>query len=186
MNFQDFIQIITDNLIVSVFVGVILLIIFIRLIRTARMYLGAKSFVKKARKLDKRKYNGLTLVEKTSKKRKKNTNSFKKLKGRSKKWVRKYLTHKFDELPIITKYSRGKLFKRSNNRLILHVKNEKKTIKKISMKKGMKQLIEISNKYECLDEIITFLHHLPEAILNEQEYDIFLGEEGLLLTYQVK
>ncbi|AIO18999.1 hypothetical protein KQ51_01122 [Candidatus Izimaplasma bacterium HR1] len=186
MNFDAIIQIIMDNILVSVFVGVIVIFIIFRLIKTARMYLGAKSYVRKARRLDKKKFNGLNLVEKTAKRRKKNTNTFKKLRNRGKKWVRKYLTHKFDELPIITRYSRGKLFKRSKNRLIIIVKNEKKTIKKISTKRGMKQIIDISNKYECLDEVITFLHHLPEAILNEQEYDIFFGEEGMLLTYQIK
>ena len=175
-----------ENLLLSIGVVVFLLLIIVRLFRTMRMYLGAKSFVKKSLKKDKKKFNGLTLVEKTSKKRKKNTNSFKKPRGRAKKWVRKYLVHKFEELPIITKYSRGKIFKRSNNRLILLVKNEKKTLKRMSMKKGMKQIIDISNKYDCLDEVLTFLHYLPNAILNEEEYDIFFGEEGLLLTYQIK
>lgn len=179
-------DLIRENLLVSIFIGVIIIFIILRMFKTMRMYLGAKSFVRKSLKQDRKKFNGLTLVEKTSKKRKKNTNSFKKLRGRAKKWVRKYLTHKFDQLPIITKYSRGKLFKRSKNKLILLVKNERKTIKKISTKKGEKQLIDLSNKYDCLDEIITFLHHLPNAILDEQEYDIFFGEEGLILTYQIK
>lgn len=179
-------ELIQENLLISVFIGVIIVFILFRMFKTMRMYLGAKSFVKKSLKLDKKKFNGLTLVEKTAKKRKKNTNSFKKLRGRAKKWVRKYLTHKFDQLPIVTKYSRGKLFKRSRNRLIILVKNERKTIKKISTKKGQKMLIDLTNKYECLDEVVTFLHHLPNAILNEEDYDIFFGEEGLILTYQIK
>lgn len=179
-------DLIRENLLVSIFVGVIILFIIFRMFKTMRMYLGAKSFVKKSLRLDKKKFNGITLVEKTSKKRKKNTNSFKKLKGRSKKWVRKFLAHKFDQLPIVTRYSRGKLLKRSRNKLLLIVKNEKKTIKRISTKKGEKMLIDLTNKYDCLDEVITFLHHLPNAILNEEEYDIYFGEEGFLLTYQIK
>ena len=186
MNFDRLVQLALDNIIITVVVGVIVIFILYRMMRTARMYLGAKSYVRKAQKQDKKKYNGLTLVEKTSKKRKKGTNSFKKLRNRGKKWVRKYLTHKFDELPIITKFSRGKLFKRSNNRLLILVKNERKTLKRMNMKKGMKQLITVINKYECLDEAITFLHYLPQAILNEEEYDIFFGEDGLILTYQIK
>jgi hypothetical protein len=186
MNFDAIIQLVTDNLIISVVVAFVVLFLFYRLIRTARMYLGAKSYVKKARKLDKRKFNGLTLVDKIAKKRKKNTNSFKKLRGRAKKWVRKYLTHKFEELPIITRYSRGKLFKRSKNHLMIIVKNERKTLKKIKMKKGMKQLIEITNKYECLDEVIAFMHNLPEAILEDQDYDIFVSEADIMITYVIK
>ena len=179
-------DLIQENLLMSILIGVFVILILFRMFKTMRMYLGAKSFVKKSLKQDKKKYNGIQLVEKTAKKRKKNTNSFKKLRGRAKKWVRKFLTHKFEQLPIVTKYSRGKLFKRSKNKLILLVKNEKKTIKRMPFKKGQKQVIDLTNKYDCLDEVITFLHHLPNAILNEEEYDIFFGEEGYILTYQIK
>jgi len=186
MDFDTFIELVTHNLIVSFVVVAIIVFIIYRLIKTARMYLGAKSYVKKAKKLDKKKFNGMTLVEKISKKRKKKTNSFKKLNGRGKKLVRKYLTHKFEELPVITRYARGKLFKRSNNRLIIIIKNERRTLKKIGMKNGMKQLIEVTNKYDCLDEVLTFFHNLPEAILEEQEYDVFFGEEDIVITYIIK
>ncbi len=66
------------------------------------------------------------------------------------------------------------------------VKNERKTLKKIKMKKGMKQLIEITNKYECLDEVIAFMHNLPEAILEDQDYDIFVSEADIMITYVIK
>ncbi len=179
-------DLIQENLLISVFIGIIVIFILFRMFKTMRMYLGAKSFVKKSLKQDKKKFNGIMLVEKITKKRKKNTNSFKKLRGRAKKWVRKYLTHKLDQLPIVARYSKGTLFKRSKSKLLFLVKNERKTIKKMNIKKGQKQLLELTNKYDCLDELITFLHHLPNAILNDEEYDIFFGEEGLLLTYQIK
>lgn len=183
---DQIIQYAQENLIITAVVGVILIFIIFRMFKTMRMYLGAKSFVKKSLKLDKKKFNGLALIEKTSRRRKKNSNSFKKLRNNSKRWVRKYLTHKFDELPIVTRYAKGRLFKRSNNRLLFIVKNERKVIKRFPIKKGTKEFIDLSNKYECLNEILTFLHHLPNAILNEDEYDIFFGEEGYLLTYQIK
>lgn len=186
MDFQSLLDLIMENLIVSIVVIAVILFIFFRTIKTARMYLGAKSYVKKARKLDRRKFNGHDLVSKTARRRKRDTNSFNKLRGRAKKWVRRYFAHKIDELPIITKFSRGKLFKRSNNRLIILLRNSKKTIKKIPMKKAQKQLLDLTNKYNCLDEMITFLHNLPECILDDQEYDVFIGEDELLLTYIIK
>ena len=186
MNFSDLIDLAMENLIVTVVVLVVGVFIIFRTIKTARMYLGAKSYVKKARKLDKRKFNGHDLVSKTARRRKRDSNSFNKLRSRAKKWVRKYFAHKMDELPIITKYSKGKLFKRSNNRLIIILKNERKTIKKIPIKKAQKQLLDLTNKYNCLDEMITFLHNLPEVILDDSDYDVFIGEEELLLTYIIK
>ena len=187
MNFQSLLDLAQENLIPTIVIGAIVIFIIFRLFRTARIYLGMKSYVRKARKLDRKKFNGLTLVEKTSRKRKKDTNSFKKLRGSSKKKVRKYLNHKFEELPVFVRYSHGKLLKRSHQKLRIIIKNEKKTLKKISMKKAQKQIIDITNKYECLDEVIVFLHNLPEAIVEQQEYDIFVGEEDeIIISYQVK
>jgi septum formation topological specificity factor MinE len=186
MSLESLIDLAVQNPIIAAVVVIVVLFILFRSIRTARMYLGAKSYVKKARKLDKRKFNGLDLVSKTARRRKRDSNSFNKLRGRAKKWVRRYFSHKMDELPIITKFSRGKLFKRSNNRLIIIVKNERKTIKKITMKKAQKELLNLTNKYECLDEMITFLHNLPEVILDDQEYDVYIAGDELVLSYIIK
>ena len=54
------------------------------------------------------------------------------------------------------------------------------------MKKSVKSVIDVTNKYSCLDEMITFLHNLPEAILEKQEYDIYAGDEDIMITYQIK
>ncbi len=186
MSFDSLIQWVTENLITAIIVGAVVIFILFRLFRTARMYLGMKSYVKKAKKQDRKKFNGLVLVDKISKKRKKETNAFNKLRGGAKKKVRKYLTHKFDELPVFTKYSHGKLLKRSKEKLIIIIKNERKTLRKIRMKKSIKQVIDVTNKYQCLDEMITFLHNLPDAILDQQEYDIYAGDEDILITYAIK
>lgn len=186
MNFDTIVQLISKSPIISIIVAVVLIIVLYRLFKTARIYLGIKSYVKKAKKLDKRKFNGSTLVDKISKKRKKKTNSFQMLRGKAKKMVLKYLTYKIEELPVITRYARGKLFKRSNSRLIILVKNEKTTLEKIGMKKGIKQLVDLTNKYDCLDEVLIFLHNLPAAILTQQEYEEFFGEEDIIITYRIK
>jgi len=187
MNFQELIDLAIENWLYTLIIGIIVLFILFRLLRTARMYLGAKGYVRKAKKLDRKKFNGINLVDKIQKKRKKETNSFKKLRGGAKKKVRKYLNHKFDELPVFIRYSYGKLFKRSNDKLMIVIKNERKTLKKIRLKKGIKHVIEATNKYDCLDEMILFLHNLPDAILEQQEYDVYVpGENEVLIAYQIK
>jgi hypothetical protein len=186
MDFENLLQLAMENWIYTIIGLVVIGFIISRLVKSARIYLGSKSYVRKARKLDRKKYNGLQLIDKTRNKRKRDTNSFDKLRGRSKKRVRKYFSHKVEELPVFTKYSYGKLLKRSKDTLLIVIKTERKTLRKMSMKKGVKKLIESSNKYECLDELINFLHNLPEAILDQQEYDIYVGEQDLLITYQVK
>ena len=122
----------TENLIYAMVGTVIVLFIFIRLLKTAKIYLGTKSYVRKSKRLRKKKYNGILLIEKIKKKRKKNTNEYQKLKGRGKKHVKKYFNYKLEELPVITKYSYGKLLRRSKKKLIIIVRNERKTLKSFS------------------------------------------------------
>ena len=176
----------TDNLLYAVIGTIVVLLIISRLYKTALIYLGTKRYVRKSKKLRKKKYNGILLTDKIKKKRKKNTNSFQKLKGRGRKLSKKYFNYKLEELPVITKYSYGKLLKRSRNKLVIIVKNERKTLKKIHMKKGLKTMINVTNKYECLDEFIVFLHNLPEAILEQQDYDIYVGDNDVSISYIVK
>ena len=148
-------------------------------------YLSIKRYVNKSKRLRKKKYNGLKLVEYTAKKRKKNTNNYKKLKRRAKRKVKKYFQYKIDELPRIVKYAQGKLLKKSRKRLAIIVKNERKTLKKFHLTIGVKTILQLTNSYECLDEMILFFHHLPDAILADKDYDIFLDNEGILITYKI-
>jgi len=179
------IDIYKDNLLIAILTTLVVIFILFRLFKTAKIYLGAKSYVKKSKKLRKKKYSGIILAEKIQKKRKKNTNCFSKLSRRGKNLVRKYFNYKYEELPVITKYAHGKLLKRSHNTLQLLVRNDKKVLMKAPMKKGVKKLIDITNKFMCLDEVITYLHNLPEAILAQQDYDILIGDEGISFGYKI-
>lgn len=175
-----------ENLYLAIGIAVFTIFIIFRVWKTARLYLGNKKYVKKSAKLRRKKFNGTTLVDKITKKRKKGTNSYSKLKGRGKKLTKKYLHYKVEELPIITKFSYGKLFKRSNDKLIIYVKNERKRVMKLKLKKGFKELVKLSNKYECIDELILFLHNLPDAIIEQEEYDIFLPDFDVSIGYKIK
>ncbi|MBN2604430.1 MAG: hypothetical protein JXR62_01245 [Bacilli bacterium] len=175
-----------NNLLLASLASFVMYMILYRSYKTARIYVAAQSYVKKSKKLRKKKYNGILLVENIQKKRKKNTNSFQKLKRRAKNQVRKYFNYKLEELPVIRKYSYGKLLKRNNKRIVIIIRNEKKILKKIYMAKGLKHLIDATNKYECLNEMILFLHNLPDALLEKQDYDIYLNEQEVLIGYDVK
>jgi hypothetical protein len=169
-------------------IGIALIIIFIiyRSFKSIKMYIGARSYVRKSKRLRKRKYNGLTLVEYTKKKRKKNTNNFSKLRRRAKKKVKQYFTFKSEELPVVTRYAEGKLLKSSKKNTVLIVRNDQKVLKRIKIKNSQKNMIQVVDKYECLNEFLSFLHHLPDAILEKQDYDIYIPESDILITYEIK
>lgn len=186
MDLDTIITWVTDNLYLAIGIGVVSLFILIRLWRSVGLHLGHKKYVKKSVKLRRKKFNGVNLVEKTKKKRKKTTNSYNKLSHRGKKLVKKYLTYKAEELPIVTKFSYGKLFKRSSNKLMITVKNERKTIMKLKLKRGFKEMVKLSNKFECLDELILFLHELPGAIIDQQEYDVYINTQDVSIGYSIK
>ena len=186
MSVNEFIQLAIDNIFVTIVVILIAVLIFIRARKSFIIHLAAKKYVKKAKKLRKKKWNGILLVDKIHRKRKKGTNSFDKLKGGGKKRVKKYFTYKLEELPVVTKYSYGKLLKRSSDKLMIFAKNEKRIVKKVRIKKGLSGLIDLVNRYSCLDEMIHYLHNLPEAILNQQDYDICINEQNISIGYIVK
>jgi len=183
---ESFIELYMENYIIASIITSIVFFILFLLLKTANRYLDAKSYVKKTKKLRKKKFNGVVLTEKLRKKRKKHSNSYKNLKNSGKKLTKKYLAYKIIELNAVTKYSYSKLFKNSNKNLIIIVKHGKKTLQKIKLKKGLRNMIQLTNKHECLDEFILYLHNLPEAILEKQDYDILVGIEGVSISYIIK
>lgn len=186
MTFTEVIQFVLDY-IVPIVLGLLILYLLIkRLNKTAKIYLGMKKYVKQAIKLDRKKFNGLQLVDKIKRKRKRHSNSFQQLRGRAKRFTRRYFAHKIEEIPVFTRYTHGKLFKRSKSKVAVYIKQGKKTQEKIYMKHGVKRLIEATNHHHCLDEMITFLHYLPDAILEQRPYDIYVAATDVTITYQVK
>ncbi|MEC9484379.1 MAG: hypothetical protein UMR38_00715 [Candidatus Izemoplasma sp.] len=176
----------SPDYIIFTIIGVIISYFIVKkLFKNMLYYAIVKRFVNKSKRLRKKKYNGLMLVEYTKQKRKKNTNSYKKLKRRAKRKVKKYFIYKIDELPRIVKYTQSKLLKKSRKRLTIIIKNERKTVKKFYLTIGVKPILQLTDTYQCLDEMIQFFHHLPDAILADKDYDIFLDHEGILITYKI-
>ncbi len=186
MSIENLIELAMENLVITIVGAVLILFIIFRMYKTFRIHLGAKKYVRKSKKLRKKKWNGIQLVDKIQKKRKKGTNSYNKLRGRGKKRVKKYFNYKLEELPVITRYSYGKLLKRSSDKLVIFARNERKIVKKVGVRKGLKNIIDLTNKYQCLDEMIHFLHNLPEAILEQQDYDVYINEQDISIGYMIK
>lgn len=172
---------------IQVGVGVLVgLFILFRLWKTARMYMGAKRFVRKSKKNRRRKFNGLALNDKIRRKRRKGTNAFNKLRGSAKKRVKRYISYKVEELQIHVQYSYGKLLRRTKEKIIINVTQDSKVVKRIKFKKPQKLIIDTTNKYSCLDEMIIFLHELPDVILDQQEFEIYCDDSDVTLSYVIK
>lgn len=183
----DFIEMVIANPIPFAVGFIVFIFILFRLWKTARMYMGAKRFVRKSKRSRKKKFNGLILNDKIRKKRKKNTNAFNKLRRGAKKKVRRYTAYKVDELRIHVQYSYGKLLRRTKEKLLVKVTRDSKVLKKIKFKKKpLKMILDVTTKYSCLDEMIIFLHELPDAILEQQEFEIYSDEGDVTITYEIK
>ncbi|MGS0973349.1 MAG: hypothetical protein ACVCEJ_09030 [Candidatus Izemoplasmataceae bacterium] len=178
--------IIQDNLLISIIIGLIIVFIIYRIFKNLHFYMSSARYAKKAKRLRKKKYNGILLVEKIRKRRKKNTNNFKKLKRKGKKLTKKYLDYKAEELPIIAKYADSKMLKSSRRQLLIVVYEDRKTKKKYKLKHGSKQFINIIDTYDCLDEFIEFLHKLPDTMINDEDLDFFVEKHGVTIGYVLK
>jgi hypothetical protein len=166
--------------------GFLLWVLLKRLVRTARGHLGMKRYVRQATRLDRKQYNGLQLLEKIKRRRKRKTNHFRGLRWLARRPVRRYFQHKSEELPVFVRYTSGKLLKRSKAKLRIVVKQGSKTVAKYKLKAGAREFIDLSNDHHCLNELIIFLHHLPDAILERRDYDIDVTSANLTITYQIK
>jgi hypothetical protein len=148
--------------------------------------MSSAKYNRKAKRLRKKKYNGVLLIDKIRKRRKKNTNNYKKLKRKGKKLTKKYLDYKAEELPIIAKYADSKVLKSSRRQLMIVVYEEGKTKKKYKLKKGSKQFINIIDTYDCLDQMIEFLHKLPDTMVNDEDLEFYIEEQNITIGYTLK
>lgn len=170
---------------VFIVIAFIFVLVIIRVFNNIRVNAGAKSYITRANKLRRKKFNGPDLIEFIAQKRRRGSNTFKKLKNNAKSRVEKYFLYKEEELPAIVNFSHAKK-KKNKKKLIIYVTNGYRKMIKIRMGKTLKEFINLTNKFECLDEFIKFLHDLPEAILSHKEYDIYIPEHEVSIGYEIK
>lgn len=171
---------------VFVVIAFIFILVIIKVINNIRINQGAKSYIKRANKLRRKKFNGPDLIEYTAMKRRRGSNTYRRLKGNAKSKVDKYFQYKEEELPALVTFSYGKKRRKTRKKLVIYLTNGHHKIIKIKMGKTVKELVNLSNKFECLDEIIRFLHNLPDAILNKKEYSLYIPEHEATLGYEIK
>lgn len=184
MNFEEILTQLTNP--VFIVIAFILLLVIIRIINNIRINSGAKSFITRANKLRRKKFNGPDLIEYTALKRRRGSNTYRRLKGNAKSKVEKYFLYKEEEIPAIVNFSHGKRNKKNKKKLTIYVTNGHRKVIKLRLGKTLKEFVNLTNKFECLDEFIQFLHHLPEAILNHQQYDIYVPEHEVSIGYEIK
>lgn len=175
----------TENLFLSIFIHFFLILLCRRLINNFRSYFGTKGFAEKSNRLRRKKFNGIDLVKLIKRKDKKKRNTYKEMPRSVKIKVEDYFRYKENELPGVTNYSFGKMFKKSKHHVLVYVSDGNKRLMSIKMKGAHKKFIKLSNEHECLDDIIVYLHHLPEAILNRQNYIITLRGKHISIGYEI-
>lgn len=184
MSFEEFLQQINNP--IFIIIGFIVLLVIIRIYNTIRIDKGAKSYIKRASKLRRKKFNGPDLIEYTAHKRKGGSNTYKKLKSNAKSRVEKFFQYKEEELPAIVNYVHSKRKKNNKKKLVVFVSNGQRKMIKLRIGKTVKEFIHLTNKFECLDEFIRFLHDLPDAILKQKKHDIYIPEYEVSIGYEIK
>ena len=184
MSFDEFLSQINNP--VFLLVAFFLVLVIIRIIASIRINAGAHSYIKRANKLRRKKFNGPDLISYISDKRRRGPNTYRRLKANAKGRVQKFFQYKEEELPALVNFSHGKKKKKNRGKLIIFVTNGHRKMIKIRMGRTLKEFINLTNKFECLDEFIHFLHNLPEAILKNQQYDIYIPEHEVSIGYEIK
>lgn len=175
-----------NNIFYTVGGGLILLCVLNFTIKRLWFNFKSKRYLDKAKKLRDKKYNGIELVKTTQDKRKKQTNCYKRLKNTAKRKVDHYFDYKTKEIPNVFNFVENNSLKPSKKILYIVFKNDQKIISKQPIEIGYRQLIKNSDRFDCLDQIILFLHHLPEALLAQKEYDVYIEDEDMIITYEVQ
>lgn len=170
-----------ELIIAASIIFLILLFIASRFIKRLRL----RRQIKKYRRNRKKKYSGERLLKKIEKKRKKNTNTYKHLKRKGKTLVDGYFHYKEKELIDTAKYVNSEGIKKIKADFDLVIREGQTVTEVIKHKHFIKKVKQLSNTYECLDQVIFFLDHLPKQMLEEKLFNVNLTE-SITITYDIK
>ncbi|GEM_PF-1317206 len=182
----DFAELLPDiplEYVLAAVVGAVFLFIPFKVVGR-RMLL--RKLVKKHRKQSKKKYNGERLLEKIDKKRKSGGNTYRSLKRPARKRVKKYLEFKVKQLRFAAMKAKKKGLRIKKRRCYLTILDERKGKDRREKFQNTKDLIRMSNKFDCLDEMILYLDELPERILKDEDFEYRLEENEAWLSYEIR
>lgn len=176
------------TMIIIVAVGVIAFLIFLAIMINKGKYAARyKRFYKKMDKAITKKFNGNLLNETLiNSLTKDNTNTYKSLKGKGKRQVKKYLEYYTKNLPELV-FLKGFISadKKKNQLVILFLNEMDKVVYRWEKSRKTRGFIKAVNKYQMLTPLIGFLYELPIHVNEGVPFRMTNHDNGLVLSYDV-
>ncbi len=169
---------------VIVILVIILIAVFINKGKYAARYRG---FYRRMEKTVNKKYNGNLLNEELiNKYAKDQTNTYKSLKAKGRRKVRKYFEYYAKNIPeLVILKSFISSDKNKNQIVILLLDDFDKVVYRWDKSRKVKGLIKASNKYQMLTSYIGFLFELPINIHEDAPYRFTNHDNDYVLTYKI-
>ena len=174
--------------VILIVVGVVVVLLFIAALINSAKYAGRyKRFYKKMDKTINKKYNGNLLNERIiNDYAKDQTNTYRSLKGKGKRKVKKYLDYYIKTIPeqvLIKSFTTSD--KTKNQIAILLIDDNDKVLYRWYKKRKVKGIIKACNKYQMLNAYIAFLFELPINIHEGAPYRFVNHDNDFVITYKV-
>lgn len=174
--------------VILIVVGIVVVLIFIAALTNSAKYSGRyKRFYKKMDRTINKRYNGNLLNEQIiNNYTKDQTNTYKSLKYRGKKKVKKYLDYYVKTVPEQVMLKSFTTSDKSKNQLaILLIDDNDKVLYRWYKKRKVSGIIKACNKYQMLNAYIAFLFELPINIHEGAPYRFVNHDNDFVLTYKI-
>ncbi len=174
--------------IIIIAVAVIVAVIFIAALTNSAKYAARyKRYYKKMDKTITKRYNGNLLNEDiVNLYSRDQTNTYKSLKGKGKRKVKKYLEYYVKAIPeqvILKSFTSSD---KSKNQIVILLLNENDKVQyRWYKKRKASGIIKASNKFQMLNAYIAFLFELPLNIHEGAPYRFKNHDNEFVLTYQI-
>ena len=168
--------------------GVVILIFIIAALTNSLRYASRyKSFYRRLDKTINKKFNGNLLIENiVNIYSKDQTNTYKSLKSKGKRKVKKYFDYYVKNIPeqvMLKSFTSSD--KNKNQIMIMLLDDYDKVLYRWDKSKKLKGLIKASNKFQMLNAYIAFLFELPINIHEGAPYRFKNHDNDYVLTYEI-
>ncbi|MBI9008816.1 MAG: hypothetical protein JEZ05_02185 [Tenericutes bacterium] len=174
--------------IILIAVGVIVVFVFIAALTNSSKYASRyKKFYRKIDKTINKKFNGNLLNEEIiNNYAKDQTNTYKVLKGKGKRKVKKYLEYYVKNIPeqvLLKSFTTSD--KAKNQIVILLLDDNDKVLYRWYKKRKVSGIIKACNKYQMMNAYLGFLFELPLNIHEGAPYRFVNHDNDYVLTYSI-
>jgi len=167
--------------------GVVLIAFLVWVFNKSQYASRYKAFYKRLDKQITKHYNSNLLIENVIKNFvKDDTNTYKSLKGKGKRLVRKYFDFYVKNLPELVMLKSFVSPDKNKNQLAIILLDEyDKVLYKWDKRRKVDGLIKASNKYQMLNPFIAFLFELPMNLNESAPFRFKNPDNGYCLTYEI-